>query len=84
MKEEIVGDGAALILDNSLQILGRVPVSELGAALEDMDGAHAVVMDGKTDAAIVRAADKARISFIVADKKPTRQTAVRIYTTDDL
>ncbi len=84
LKEEIVGDGAALILDDSLQTLGRVPVTELASTLEDIDGAHAIVMDGKTNAAIIKAADSADIKYIIADKKPTRQTAVQVYSDADL
>jgi len=84
LKEEIVGDGAALILDERLQTLGRVPVKELASTLEDIDGAHAIVMDGKTNAAIIKAADSAEIKYIVADKKPTRQTAVQVYSGADL
>jgi len=84
LKEEIVGDGAALILDDTLQTLGRVPVKELASTLEDIDGAHAIVMDGKTNAAIIKAADSAQIKYIVADKKPTRQTAVQVYSGADL
>ena len=84
LKEEIVGDGAALILDEKLQTLGRVPVTELASTLEDIDGAHAIVMDGKTNAAIIKAADSAEIKYIVADKKPTRDTAVQVYSGADL
>ncbi len=84
LKEEIVGDGAALILDERLQTLGRVPVKELVSTLEDIDGAHAIVMDGKTNAAIIKAAESAEIKYIIADKKPTRQTAVQVYSGADL
>ena len=84
LKEEIVGDGAALILDEKLQTLGRVPVTELASTLEDIDGAHAIVMDGKTNAAIIKAADSAEIKYIIADKKPTRDTAVQVYSDADL
>ena len=84
LKEEIVGDGAALILDERLQTLGRVPVKELASTLEDIDGAHAIVMDGKTNAAIIKAAESAEIKYIIADKKPTRQTAVQVYSGADL
>ena len=84
LKEEIVGDGAALILDEKLQTLGRVPVTELASTLEDIDGAHAIVMDGKTNAAIIKAADSAEIKYIIADKKPTRDTAVQVYSGADL
>ena len=84
LKEEIVGDGAALILDERLQTLGRVPVKELASTLEDIDGAHAIVMDGKTNAAIIKAADSAEIKYIIADKKPTRDTAVQVYSGADL
>ena len=84
LKEEIVGDGAALILDERLETLGRVPVKELASTLEDIDGAHAIIMDGKTNATIIKAADSAEIKYIIADKKPTRQTAVHVYSGADL
>jgi len=84
LHDEIVGDGAAVILDDSLQILGRVPVKELDSVLEELDGAQAIVMDGKTSATIMRSAYKAGLKYIVASKKPTRSTAVKVYTVDDL
>lgn len=84
LHNEIVGDGAAVILDDALQILGRVPVKELDSVLEELDGAQAIVMDGKTSATIMRSAYKAGLKYIVASKKPTRSTAVKVYTVDDL
>jgi 5S rRNA maturation endonuclease (ribonuclease M5) len=84
LHDEIVGDGAAVILDDALQILGRVPVKELDSVLEELDGAQAIVMDGKTSATIMRSAYKAGLKYIVASKKPTRSTAVKVYTVDDL
>jgi len=84
LHEEIVGDGAAVILDDTLQILGRVPVKELDSVLEELDGAQAIVMDGKTSSTIMRSAYKAGLKYIVAAKKPTRSTAVKVYTVDDL
>jgi len=77
LHDEIVGDGAAVIL-------GRVPVKELDSVLEELDGAQAIVMDGKTSATIMRSAYKAGLKYIVAGKKPTRSTAVKVYTVDDL
>ena len=84
LHDEIVGDGAAVILDDALKILGRVPVKELDSVLEELDGAQAIVMDGKTSATIMRSAYKAGLKYIVASKKPTRSTAVKVYTVDDL
>ena len=84
LHDEIVGDGAAVILDDALQILGRVPVKELDSVLEELDGAQAIVMDGKTSASIMRSAYKAGLKYIIAAKKPTRSTAVKVYTVDDL
>ena len=84
LHDEIVGDGAAVILDDALQILGRVPVKELDSVLEELDGAQAIVMDGKTSATIMRSAYKAGLKYIIASKKPTRSTAVQVYTVDDL
>ena len=84
LHDEIVGDGAAVILDDTLQILGRVPVKELDSVLEELDGAQAIVMDGKTSATIMRSAYKAGLKYIIASKKPTRSTAVKVYTVDDL
>ena len=84
LHDEIVGDGAVVILDDALKILGRVPVKELDSVLEELDGAQAIVMDGKTSATIMRSAYKAGLKYIVASKKPTRSTAVKVYTVDDL
>lgn len=64
--EELVGSHAAALLDKELSILGKVPLSELDATLESMEGAaYAVILDGAIEKQTAVSAEKARVTFIV-------------------
>ncbi|PIN79733.1 hypothetical protein COV16_02655, partial [Candidatus Woesearchaeota archaeon CG10_big_fil_rev_8_21_14_0_10_34_8] len=46
MLEDLIGTRGAYILDAELNILGKVPSSELAATIKSLDNVHAVVFDG--------------------------------------
>ena len=81
--ESVTGKSEAVILDNESNEIERVSVEELSKKLKDFENASIVVMDGKTNASIIRAGYKQKLDLIVASEKPSRKTAVNVMTVDD-
>jgi 5S rRNA maturation endonuclease (ribonuclease M5) len=86
MVEGLVGSRGANILDDKLDILGKVPVSELQSTIKSLgSGMYAVVFDGAADKDLVVASEKAGISYLVCmDSKVKSSNKVFIYTSKDL
>tara|TARA_Y100000310_G_scaffold319505_1_gene374881 strand:+ start:311 stop:1591 length:1281 start_codon:yes stop_codon:yes gene_type:complete len=87
MLENLVGTRGAHILDDKLNILGKVPISELQTTIKSLSsGVYAIVFDGGIDKELVKTAEKARISFLVgmnSKVKPT-ETSIKLLTVSDL
>ena len=86
MMDELLGTRGAFILDENLNVLGRVPVSELESTLKSLNsGVYAVVMEGKCDKAIIEAAEKARVKLLIAkDSEVKTSRSVEILVSSDL
>lgn len=67
MLENLIGTKGAYILDNKLNVLGKVPFTELSTTLKSLNaGIYAVVFDGSADRGIVDVASRAGVKHIVA------------------
>ena len=66
----------AYILDQELNILGKVPSTELQTTVKNLgSGIYALVLDGVVDADLVNTAERANVKFIVAaDVKAKSET----------
>ncbi len=86
MLEDLIGTRGAYILDPGLNILGKVPVSELISTIKSVSsGIYAIVFDGVAEKNLVNISEKAGIKYIVGmDKKVKGQTRVDILTADEL
>ncbi|MEM2874146.1 MAG: DNA primase DnaG [Candidatus Nanoarchaeia archaeon] len=84
MSEEILGTRGAFILDENLNILGRVPVKELEVTLKDLDGVYAVVMDGEISQALAKIADNKGIRYLVAQAATARPLKAKVLTPERL
>jgi hypothetical protein len=84
MSEELLGTRGAFILDESLNILGRVPVKELEATLADLDGVYAVVMDGEVTQTLAKLADSKGIHYLIAQTIAAKPFKARALTPDSL
>jgi DNA primase len=82
MAEELLGTRGAFILDEQLNVLGRVPVKELEATLEEIEGVYAVVMDGEVTQGLAKIADSNGIKYIVAQSAAARPLKARIITAE--
>ena len=73
----------ALILDNSMQVLLKVPVSEIIKRLDSLEGARFLVMDGIITQRLIDAAYSAGIEYVVghrmAELKKPPEITVRTF-----
>ena len=83
MADELLGTRGAFILDEQLNVLGRVPVKELESTLQEIDGVYAVVMDGEVTQGLAKIADSNGIKYIVAQSALARPLKARIITASD-
>src|SRR3989344_4336717 len=64
--DDLVGTRGAFILDEKLEVLGKVPTSELGGTIKNLKNAYAVVFDGYIDRSLVLNAEKSDLKYLVA------------------
>lgn len=84
--EGLIGTRGALILDEKLQVLGKVPFSELATTVKSLNsGIHAVVFDGVANDELVSVAESAGVKRIIAmDAQLTKTYRVPVITADQL
>jgi DNA primase len=73
----------ALLLDNSMHVLLKIPVSEIIKRLDSLEGARFLVMDGIITQRLIDAAYKAGIEYVVghrmAELKKSPEITVRTF-----
>ncbi len=86
MLEDLIGTRGAYILDAKLNILGKVPSSELSATIKSLNsGVHAVVFDGMIEEELVDVAETCSVKYLVAMGTKVKPTGnVQILTADEL
>ena len=86
MLEDLIGTRGAYILDDKLNILGKVPITELTSTVKSLStGIHAIVFDGLVDKDLIAVAEKSNVQFLIAmDSKVKGNFKSRILTADDL
>ena len=86
MLEGLIGTRGAQVLDEKLNVLGKVPLSELQTALKNASGVFAIVFDGTVDKDITKAAERLNVKYLVSMDSRVRQneTKVEILTVSDL
>jgi len=67
MLEGLIGTKGALVLDDKMNVLGKVPLTELNSTLKTLNtGVYAVVLDGIVERELVDVAEKSTIKHMVA------------------
>ncbi len=86
MMEELIGTRGAYLIDKDLNILGKVPITELEATIRSLGGGiHAVVMNGNITKEFVKIADEAGINVVVGMSSKVRGSGkVKLLTMDNL
>lgn len=65
--EDLIGTRAACFLDDSMSILGRVPVKEMFSAMKELD-AQVIILDGDIDQKLVNQCASNGIKYVVGMK----------------
>jgi len=83
--DDLVGTRAAYFLDNNLNILGKVPVSELTTTMKNIN-AYAVVFDGVIDRNTVLSAESSTVKYLIGmtSRINPRDTKINLLTQRDL
>jgi len=87
MLEDLIGTRGAYVLDAKLNILGKVPITELQTTIKSLkSGVHAIVFDGTIDRDLVRTAERTTVNYIIAmdSKIKNSDTKITILTSNDL
>ena len=86
MLNDLVGTKGAYLLDQKLSILGKVPLTEVEAAVKSLGNINAVVFDGVIDKDTVILAERSNIKYLVAMDSKVKQaeTSVNILTINDI
>lgn len=77
MLEDLIGTRGAYLLDTKLNILGKVPISELDSILKSLNNVHAIVLDGIINRELTQIADKSSIKFVVGMDSKIRDSDTR-------
>ncbi|KHO45505.1 MAG: DNA primase [archaeon GW2011_AR3] len=87
MSEDLIGTRGAYILDEKLNILGKVPFTELSSTLKSLNtGVYAIVFDGSIDKQLVLIAERLNVSFLIGMENAVRpqETKIELMTLSDL
>jgi DNA primase len=85
MLENLIGTRGAYLLDNKMNVLGKVPFTELGSTLKSLNsGVYAVVFDGAADKDITDVAEKAGVKHVVAMDSRVKDATVNVVTAAEL
>jgi DNA primase len=85
MIEDLIGTRGAYILDKQLNILGKVPVSELQSTIKSLSsGIYAVIFDGGIEKELIAVCERTDVKFLVGmDAKAKQSASVNVMTVDD-
>ena len=76
---EQVGTRGASILDAELNVLGKIPVTELVATVKSLNsGIHAIVLDGIVDRELAETAERAHVKYIIGMDTKVRPVNARV------
>lgn len=79
MLEGLLGTKGALVLDDKMNILGKVPMAELSSTLKTLNsGVYAVVLDGSVERDLVEVAERSSLKHIVAMDSRVKPTECRV------
>jgi DNA primase len=83
--EDLIGTRAAYLVDKDMQVVSKVPISEIAEIIGDFSDIYAIVFDGKINQSIVDLADQRGVQYVVAMdfKERVESTTTRVLTMKD-
>jgi len=84
--EELVGTRAACLLDREMQVISKIPLSELADILPEFTSVYAIVFDGKINQSIVDLAARRTVEYVVGMgyRERVRPVGVKVLTFDEM
>lgn len=84
--EDLIGTRAAFLIDENLQIVSKLPLSEISEIISDFANVYAMIFDGKITQSIIDLALQRRILCLVGMEKTdnVKEGKIKIYTMEDL
>jgi hypothetical protein len=82
----MVGTRAAYIFDDSMKLLGKIPLTQFKKDNDRLSKAKIVVIDGTINSDILNVAESHNINFLAANSsdKRLKPHLIKIYTKKDL
>ncbi|MDP7115522.1 MAG: DNA primase DnaG [Candidatus Woesearchaeota archaeon] len=86
MLEDLIGTRGAYLVDEKLNILGKIPFTELAGTLKNVQNVQAVVFDGIIDKETVLTVEKsgAKLIFGMDSRVKPTETKLGLFTVNDL
>ena len=79
MLNDLVGTRGAYILDQKLEMLGKVPLTELEATVKGLTGGvYAIVFDGVIDRELVKLAERIDVKYVAAMDSNVKQKETKV------
>ncbi|USN45071.1 MAG: DNA primase [Candidatus Woesearchaeota archaeon] len=83
--EELFGTRAAMLLDNNMSVLGKVPSTELVSTVKSLSGnVFAIILDGTISKDVVKIAEVAQVKIIAGMDKKAESKDVALFVYDAL
>ena len=86
--DDLMGTRGAYILDEALNVMGKVPTTELNITIRNVSsGIYAVILDGAVDQDLIKTAERVKVQHIVgSDVRAVKNigTRINIVTDEDL
>jgi len=85
--ENLIGTRGAQVLDQKLNTLGKVPITELQSTLKSLNNtAYAIIFDGIVSRDLAKAAESANVKFLIGMDSKIRpnESKVSVLTVSDL
>ncbi len=84
--EELVGTRAACLVDSEMQVISKVPLSELADILPEFTTVYAIIFDGKINQSIIDMASRRTVEYVVGMgyRERVRAGGVKAVTFEEL
>lgn len=84
---DLTGTRAALLFDEKMNLIGKIPVKEMFSAIRNVKDVYALIFDGSIDQKLIKFASEKNISYVVGMRKDKRirgERDVKFFVKEDL
>jgi DNA primase len=76
--EDLTGTRGAYLVDKELNILGKVPLTELPSTLKELNNVYAVIFDGELTKDLLHAAERNNVEYLVGTNAKVKSSETRL------